>query len=196
MNVNAHFNLYKSILADSLDRISLTSLTLAHTILEATIEKKMPTIVMGNGGSASISDHFGCDHGKGVTYDTDLNNYVISLPSNVALITAIANDIGYDQIFSFQLKQMAYADATVVGISASGSSPNIVNGLKVAREKQYKTIAMVGFDGGTIVKENLADCILYVPSTNYGVVEDCHQILMHTLAQTTRLKYKNGPIKL
>lgn len=196
MSVVDHFNIYRRILDDVLERVDTASLTLAHTMLIATIEKKMPTLVMGNGGSAAISDHLACDHGKGITYDTKFSNYVISLPSNVALLTAIANDIGYDSVFSFQINQMNFQDATVVGISASGSSPNVVNGFKAARQKQYKTIAMVGFDGGTVLKENLADCIIHVPSSNYGIVEDAHQIIMHTLSQTIRKNFCTGPIKL
>lgn len=196
MNVVEYFNIYRNILSDALEKVDQQALALAHTILQATIESKSPTLVMGNGGSAAISDHLACDHGKGITHDTMFKNYVISLPSNAALLTAIANDIGYEEVFSFQIKQMSFTDATVVSISSSGSSPNIINGLKAAREKQYKTIAMVGFDGGAVLRDCLADCIIHVPSTNYGVVEDCHQIVMHTLSQTIRMSHKTGPIKL
>lgn len=196
MIIENYLKFYKDILVDALGNVSSTSLSLAYEMLFANVEKKLPTIVMGNGGSAAISDHFACDHGKGITYDTPFTNYVISLPSNVALLTAIANDIGYEEVFSFQIRQMNYVDAVVVGISSSGSSPNIVKGLQAARQKKYKTIAMVGFDGGEIKKGNLADCIIHVPLSNYGVVEDSHQIIMHVLAQSIRKNNCVGPIKL
>ena len=156
-----------------------------------------PLLVCGNGGSAAIAEHMSCDHTKGICSDTNLTPFVIPLQSNVSLITAIANDLAYDQIFSKQIEWFSDKNAGVLVISSSGSSPNVVNALKVANKYNMTTFAMVGFDGGLILKNKMADHILHVNSNNYGVIEDCHQILMHALAQSIRLQHANKPhIKL
>lgn len=157
-------------------------------------ERKYPILTIGNGGSAAIGDHWSCDHTKGIRGDTDLTPNIRNLGSNMSLMTAIANDISYDEVFSEQINYCQDEYALVVAISSSGSSPNIVKGLKKARDKKYGTLAFVGFNGGTIVKENLADYVIHVKSNNYGIVEDCHQMLMHIIAQDIRKKYTTKDI--
>lgn len=160
-------------------------------------ENQIPILACGNGGSAAIAEHMSCDHTKGICMDTKLNPYVIPLQSNVSLTTAIANDIAYDQIFAKQIQWFPNKRASVLVISSSGSSPNVVNALKAATACGMKTFAMIGFDGGLILKNKLAEHILHVDSHNYGVVEDCHQVLMHALAQSIRIKRANkADIKL
>lgn len=195
-NAADYFALYKNEVGLALDTVQPYVLNVAYEMIMENIRSSRPIFSMGNGGSAAISDHLACDHGKGITLDTDLKNYVVSLPSNGPLLTAIANDIGYDEVFSFQLKQQHAAKGLVIGISSSGSSPNIVRGFEVAREKGYNSIAMVGFGGGKVKERALADCIIHVKAFNYGVVEDCHQMIMHTLSQTIRMKHGRGQFTL
>lgn len=152
-------------------------------------ERGFQVLTIGNGGSAAIADHWSCDHTKGVRGDTRLFPNVRSLAQNVSMVTAIANDISYDEIFSQQINYCQEDYALVLAVSSSGNSPNIVKGLQAARDRGYGTIAFVGFDGGKVVKDNMADYILHVKSNNYGVVEDCHQILMHIVAQNLRTTY-------
>lgn len=138
----------------------------------------------GNGGSAAVANHLQCDHLKGVRTDTDLTPRVISLSSNVELLTAIANDIGYEDVFSFQLQSHSRPGDVLIAISSSGRSANIVNALKWARDHQLHTIAFTGFDGGEARK--VADVAVHVDCANYGVIEDLHQATMHALAQYIR----------
>jgi len=138
----------------------------------------------GNGGSASISNHLMCDHGKCVRTDTRLAPRVMSLSANVAMITAIANDISYDDIYVYQLQSAAKTGDVLITISSSGNSENIVRVLSWARDNGVHTIAMTGFDGGR--SKQLADVSLHVTGDNYGVIEDVHQGLMHVLAQYIR----------
>jgi D-sedoheptulose 7-phosphate isomerase len=146
--------------------------------------------ICGNGGSASISEHFVCDHMKGINYDTDLKPKLISLNSNVSLITALANDCGYENIFSEQLKYFKpRPEDVLVTISSSGNSPNIINALKKAKELNMHTIALVGFDGGRA--KYLADTCIHINVNNYGICEDTHQNIMHMIAQFTRQKFTN-----
>jgi len=161
----------------------------------------LPVLVCGNGGSAAIAEHMSCDHTKGVGMDTDLKPFFIPLQSNVSMLTAIANDIGYNEVFRQQIKMFPNKNAGVLAISSSGSSGNIFNALDVAKFYKMPTMAMVGFDGGSVVGCKVADIVIHVKSNNYGVVEDCHQIIMHSMAQSIRLAYyahdeNYRPIKL
>ena len=148
-----------------------------------------PLFVFGNGGSAAVANHSVCDHVKGIRewnknkLRTPLSN-IRSLCSDIELITAIANDHSYDQIFAQQLRYYSpHQLGVVVALSVSGSSPNVVEGLKTARELGHKTIAFVGKNGGAIKSQNLADYIIHFECDNFGIVEDCFSTVMHSLAQ-------------
>ncbi len=138
----------------------------------------------GNGGSAAVADHLQCDHLKGIRTGTDLTPRVISLASNVDLITAIANDIGYEDVFAYQLESQGRPGDVLLAISSSGRSPNIVRALAWARDHDLRTIAFTGFDGGEA--RRVADVSLHVTCGNYGIVEDLHQTAMHAIAQFIR----------
>lgn len=138
----------------------------------------------GNGGSASIANHMQCDHVKGVRTTTDLIPRVLSLSTNVELLTAITNDIGYENVFVYQLQSQSEPGDVLVAVSSSGRSPNIVHALTWARHHGLRTIAVTGFDGGAA--RTMAEVAIHVDSTNYGVIEDLHQAIMHALAQYIR----------
>jgi D-sedoheptulose 7-phosphate isomerase/D-glycero-D-manno-heptose 1,7-bisphosphate phosphatase len=138
----------------------------------------------GNGGSAAIANHLQCDHLKGIRTKTDLTPRVVSLSSNVELLTAVANDIGYNDVFVYQLQSQSRPGDVLVAISSSGGSPNIVQALVWAREHGMRTIALTGFEGGEA--RDVADVAIHVQCANYGVIEDLHQAVMHALAQYVR----------
>ena len=116
--------------------------------------------------------------------DTDIRPHVQSLSSNVELVTAIANDLSYDDVFVYQLSTLAKAGDVLITISASGDSENVVRAAAWARDNGVEVIAFTGFDGGRT--GGLATVHLHVEGDNYGVVEDAHQSLMHVLAQYLR----------
>jgi phosphoheptose isomerase len=138
----------------------------------------------GNGGSASIANHFQCDHSKGVRTETDLSPRVMSLSVNVELLTAIANDLTYEDVFTYQLQAQSAPGDVLLVVSSSGRSPNIVRALAWARDHGLRTIALTGFDGGDA--RTVAEVAIHVNCTNYGIVEDLHQGIMHALAQYIR----------
>jgi D-sedoheptulose 7-phosphate isomerase len=143
--------------------------------------------VAGNGGSAAISLHLDCDFQKGCHIASTIRT--VPLVANVALLTAIGNDIGYDDIFAYQLELADPSPGEVlILISSSGNSPNIIKAAKFAKSRQMTIIGFSGFDGGTLAK--IADISLHVAFPNYGLVEDAHQILMHVLAQHHYLNLK------
>jgi len=148
----------------------------------------------GNGGSAAIANHLACDCLKGIRAGTAIRPRVCSLSTTVELITAIANDISYDDVFSYQLDSLGQPGDLLIAISSSGASPNVVKALKLAKEKGLKTLAFTGFGGGESAK--IADVSLHVQAENYGVVEDVHQSLMHLLAQYTRHRNLTDPATL
>ena len=158
----------------------------AAEILGAAYERRACIFVCGNGGSAAIANHLVCDHLKGVQTDTETRPRVISLASSIETITAVANDISYDDIFIYQLRTLAEPGDVLVTISSSGDSENVVRVAAWARDNDCPVIAMTGFGGGRSAK--LASVNLHVDSDNYGVVEDTHQSLMHILAQYLRMK--------
>lgn len=156
----------------------------------------LPTVFFGNGGSAAIANHAVTDLTKS-TYETiNAKCPCISLCTNTPLITAIANDYGYEHVFSKQLDYLDADKALVVAVSSSGNSKNILNGLRKANEKGYNTIAMVGFDGGRVVSDGLADTIIHVKSNDYGIVEDCHMAIIHELSRRIKLECSIDATKL
>ena len=112
------------------------------------MQKKKNIFICGNGGSASISNHFVCDHQKGSSMETKLMPGIISLSSNIEIITAISNDISYDHIFSYQLERLAKPGDGLITISSSGNSKNIILAIECAKNKKLTTISLNGFNGG------------------------------------------------
>lgn len=187
--MSEYFQEYRKLLNEALDSVDPDSISGMEYQLAHMARYGYPILVCGNGGSAAISEHMSCDHTKGVVMDTNLLPFMIPLQSNVSLCTAIANDIGYEHIFSKQIEW--YPEDPVFGvfvISSSGNSPNIINALYAAKNRGAPTMAMVGFDGGLAKK--IANVCIHVKSNNYGIVEDAHQILMHSMAQSIRIKHK------
>jgi phosphoheptose isomerase len=109
---------------------------------------------------------------------------VLSLSTNVEVLTAIANDIGYEAVFAYQLQSQAEPGDLLIAVSSSGRSRNIVNAVAWARDHGLRTIAITGFDGGAA--RTMAEVAIHVDSTNYGIIEDLHQAVVHALAQYVR----------
>ena len=172
---------YAHDLEAALEQVSETALDGAYTAIATAVREQRRVFVAGNGGSAAIADHLCCDWTKG-THAAGLPPLrTHSLVSNVALLTAVANDFGYDDAFARQLEMLGGAGDVILLISSSGNSPNILAAADRAKAMGIATIGMTGFSGGALAGR--VDFALHVPYANYGLVEDCHQILMHTFAQ-------------
>lgn len=183
-NVSKYAEAYADAVSAGWRSIDKHVLDHAARALETAYSHGRRVFACGNGGSAAISNHLVCDHTKGIATDTDLRPGVVSLSSNVEVITAVANDISYTEIFAFQLSRLARPQDILVAVSSSGNSPNILAALAWARANGVLSIGMSGFTGGGLRAE--ADISLHVAVHNYGVVEDVHQGLMHVLAQYIR----------
>lgn len=135
----------------------------------------------GNGGSAAIASHWANDLGKGTKASSRAFMRVICLSDNVPWLTALANDEGYDRVFSGQLENFAGPGDLFVAVSSSGNSRNLIEAAELARERGVVTIAMLGFDGGAL-KELVDEC-LWLPTAHgqYGLVESGHSVLCDIL---------------
>ncbi len=143
---------------------------------------------IGNGASAAIAQHWACDYTKGCKKG-GLRPRVISLAANIPLMTAIANDISYDDVYSFQLDALGQEGDVLVAISSSGNSPNVVKAIETAKSLKIKTIALTGFSRDNKCAQ-LADISIHVDIPEYEATEDVHQAIMHMIAKYIRNKGK------
>jgi len=179
-----YFLAYTQEIAAAMASVDRTQFAAAAAILRSALERRATIYACGNGGSAAISNHLLCDFLKGIQSGTDFRPSVVSLSSTMEVVTAIANDISYDDVFQDGLRTLADPGDVLVTISSSGNSENIVRAVDWANGHGVSTIAMTGFTGGRSAEK--AGTILHVGASNYGVVEDVHQMLMHSLAQYLR----------
>jgi D-sedoheptulose 7-phosphate isomerase/D-glycero-D-manno-heptose 1,7-bisphosphate phosphatase len=170
----------------SLSRVDKKLVEHAADILYKAYSDGSYVFAAGNGGAAAIADHMATDHAKHMAAVDTLYRNVHSLCANHALTTALANDIGYNGIFSWQLEQFGHKDDVLVVFSVSGESRNIIAALQRAREMGMQSIAITGEGGVTIDQAGLATVHITIPNTNYGVCEDIMSILQHALAQYVR----------
>ena len=144
--------------------------------------------ILGNGGSAATASHFCEDLGKCTlrSLDDNLRFKVISLTDNLPYVTAWANDNGYDLVFEQQLRNIGEPGDVVVGISASGNSPNVVRAIEYANTRSMVTVGMTGFSGGKL--KDIARHSVHVPISDYGMAENMHMIVVHIIVnRTTKL---------
>lgn len=169
---------------DILNNIDCGKIEEIGDLFYSTWDKGRQIFILGNGGSAATASHFACDLGKGTLkneYDKKEKRIkVISLTDNVSTITAYSNDVGYEEVFSQQLRNLVNPADLVTIITGSGNSKNIIRAVEAAKEMQAATIGLLGFNGGK-VKDMLSKYIL-VPSNHYGRIEDAHLMLCHLIS--------------
>jgi D-sedoheptulose 7-phosphate isomerase len=140
--------------------------------------------ILGNGGSATTATHFACDLSKATVVKGRRRLRVTSLTDNIALLTAVANDISYDDVFVEPIRSLVNPGDLVIAISASGNSPNVLKGIGAAREQGAVTVGLVGCTGGRLI--HMVDICVHVKHHDYGVVEDCHLVLEHAITASVR----------
>jgi D-sedoheptulose 7-phosphate isomerase len=140
--------------------------------------------VMGNGGSAAMASHFVCDLGKGTVQEGKPRFKIMSLNDNVPLLTAYANDFGYETVFAEPLASLAEPGDVAMAISSSGNSPNVLQAMDVARERGLTTIGITGFEGGQL--KGKVDVCVTVPADSQhpdGMqhAEDGQWVVLHAI---------------
>ncbi|MGB3699760.1 MAG: SIS domain-containing protein [Anaerolineales bacterium] len=179
-------NTYIDELKMTLDQLSEEVIEQVLDILhEARLDNRQ-VFILGNGGSASTASHFVCDLGKNTRVQGTPNFRVMGLTDNMALFSALANDEGYENVFSQQLGNHLQPGDVVIGISTSGNSPNVVNAMHFANTIGAQTIGFTGFTSGDL--GSMVDIDLHVPSHSIEQVEDIHLVLEHLITKALRDK--------
>ena len=160
----------------SLDTNSINN---AVNLLLDVFEAENNIYIFGNGGSSATASHYANDFNKGISEYTDKKFRFICLNDNVPTVMAIANDIGFEEVFRFQIKGRILPGDVVIGISGSGNSMNVINAVEYAKEKGNRIIGITGFDGGKLIK--LCDVSLHVPVNSMQITEDIHMIFDHLI---------------
>ena len=153
-------------------------------------EEKRTVFIVGNGGSASTAAHMATDLCKVTAVDGQTGVRAVSLPDNVALLTAWSNDEDYGQSFAGPLAAYLSPGDVLIAISASGRSQNVLEATRVANRIGAVTIGLTGFGGGVLA--GLAQISVVVPADDYGLVEDSHLAINHALTAAVKARIRDG----
>ena len=171
--------MYLQRLHTAVDQLPTDRLAKLGEMLYRAYQNEKQVFTLGNGGSASTASHMAADIAKNTIAPHMRRFRVLSLNDNTALLTALANDLGYENVFKEQLQNLIRPGDLLIAICGSGDSPNVVNALRYAREQCAEIVGLLGFDGGEAA--SLADVAIVVPSKHYGIVEDVHLIINHII---------------
>lgn len=149
-----------------------------NAIMEA-YEGKKKIYIFGNGGSSATASHYQNDFNKGISEYVENKFKFHCLNDNMATIMAIANDIGFEEVFRFQLTNNLEEGDLIVAISGSGNSKNVINAVEYAKKQGNKVIGLTGFKGGKL--KELSDISLHAPINSMQITEDIHMIFDHLI---------------
>jgi D-sedoheptulose 7-phosphate isomerase len=177
-------NNYFAELEQLVQTISRTHLQQVLSLLEEAYHHGHRIFILGNGGSAATASHFALDLAKNTITPGAPRLKAISLTDHVPLITAWSNDTAYEHIFEEQLANLIEAGDVVIGISASGNSPNVIAAMRLAKQTRAATIGLLGAKGGVL--KTLVDAYILAPGQNIEQEEDAHLILAHVITRHMR----------
>ena len=163
----------------TLQLLDVSAINDALNLLEETRLAKKRIFVFGNGGSAATASHMLNDFNKGVSEHIDIKFRFNCLNDNFATVMAVANDIGYDEIFRFQLEGHIEPGDIVMALSGSGNSKNVLKAVEFAKQAGCKIIGISGYDGGKL--KPMSDVSLHVPTMSMQITEDVHMIFDHLM---------------
>jgi D-sedoheptulose 7-phosphate isomerase len=172
---------------DTLRKLPVAAIDGVIGVLVRALESERFIYVMGNGGSAANAEHFVNDLGKGGRRGFPRRFKILSLASNVPMLTAWANDTDYGQVFAEQLRNFVGRGDVVMAISGGGNSENVLNALTLARERGAVTVGLTGGDGGKL--KPLCDHSVVVASDNMQHIEELHLVVLHAIYSAIRDVY-------
>ena len=175
---------YVNSINDTLANLPAENITRVVALLEDARLERKTVFIFGNGGSAATASHFACDLSKGAIADGKDRFKAIDLTDNVYILAAWANDSSYDQVFAEQLENHIGPGEVAIGISGSGNSPNVLNGIEMAKSKGATTVGSIGFYGGKL--KDLVDIPVGAPIHDIEQAEDIHLILGHFITACLR----------
>ncbi|WP_370750693.1 SIS domain-containing protein [Eubacterium sp.] len=179
MDYNELIETYLEQEIDILKRIDVSAVNEVLNLLEAGMKREATIYVFGNGGSAATASHFQNDFNKGVSEYIDKKFRFLCLNDNIATIMAVANDIGYEEVFRFQLQGKIKKGDILMAISGSGNSPNVINAVEYGKKQGCKVVGLTGYSGGRL--KELSDISLHVPINSMQITEDVHMIFNHLM---------------
>ncbi len=144
-------------------------------------EKESAVYVFGNGGSSATASHMVVDFNKGASMAVEKRFRFVCLNDNIPSLMAIANDIGFEDVFYYQLENKLNKDDLILAISGSGNSKNVLKAVTYAKTKGCEVIGMTGYDGGKLDK--MSDFHLHVPVDDMQITEDLHMGFDHMIMQ-------------
>jgi len=175
----SEINTYLEHEIDTLKALDVNEINAALNLLLETFEGGNTVFVFGNGGSSATASHFQNDFNKGVSEHTEKKFNFQCLNDNVATVMAVANDIGFEEVFRFQLVGHMKPGDVVMAISGSGNSKNVLNAVEYAKSQGAKVIGLTGFGGGKL--KELSDVSLHVPVNSMQITEDIHMVFDHLM---------------
>jgi D-sedoheptulose 7-phosphate isomerase len=182
---------YVARVRDLLGNLDLAAVAAAAAVLLDAYENGRTVFVCGNGGSAANASHLAADLGKNTVAPDRPRLRVLSLNDNMAWFSALANDLGYEQVFVEQIGNLLQSGDVLVALSASGNSRNVVRAAEFAKARGGRVLALVGFEGGRL--RELADVAIHLRCDAYGPVEDAHLVLGHVFTEVLRERIRSGP---
>ena len=151
-----------------------------HELLRNTAHRNRQVLLFGNGGSAADAQHFAAELMHRVE-TKDLGIRALALHTDTSVLTALGNDEGFDQVFARQIQVLASAEDVAIGISTSGNSTNIVEGLRKAKEKKCFTVGLLGRNGGKAAEH--CDLAFIVPHQSTPRIQEVHGMILHLVCQ-------------
>ena len=179
MDYSSDIRAYIDLEINVLKMLDVDAINAALNLLEETRQKKGRIYICGNGGSSATASHFQNDFNKGVSEYIETPYRFHCLNDNIATLMAIANDIGFEEVFRFQLRGNLEPNDILMAISGSGNSANVINAVEYAKAQGNKVIGLTGFSGGKL--KALSGISLHVPVQSMQVTEDIHMIFDHMM---------------
>ena len=170
---------YIALEIETLQKLDIDQINAALNLLRQTQENGNTVYVFGNGGSSATASHFQNDFNKGVSEHTEKKFNLLCLNDNVATMMAVANDIGFEEVFRFQLVGHIKPGDVCIAISGSGNSENVLRAVEYAKSQGNQIIGLTGFGGGKLRK--LSDISLHAPINSMQITEDIHMIFDHLM---------------
>lgn len=170
---------YVNLEINVLKKLDILTISNIITVLTKALEEERDIYIFGNGGSAATASHFKNDFNKCVWKYTEKKFRFHCLNDNIPILTAIANDIGYEEIYSWQLRGCVRKEDIIIAISGSGNSENVLRAVQYAKERGVFVIAFTGYDGGKLGK--MADMHLNININSMQITEDIHMIIDHLM---------------
>ncbi len=169
---------------DALDRKQIDDVM--ETLLKA-YENENIIYIFGNGGSASTASHYVCDFNKGVSIKLEKKFRFVCLNDNTATVMAIANDCGYENVFSMQLEGKLKKGDIIFAISGSGNSKNVIKAVEYAKQQGNEIVSLTGYDGGKLLQ--LSDHPIHADINDMQIAEDVHMMLCHMMSSIIAKKF-------